>query len=169
MIDFAAAEKYVSENRDFIETTLAEFVLTDTLLFWSDNQEVKALQKEQWQPILDRLAEQNNWHFCTTEDFCLPQENERTGEKFATYLKTLSLKKLTALYLAATNMKSPLLGVAMIENILSSSTAFDLAFLEELYQTKKWGEDAAASNLRRKIFEDLQAIEGYLYGKMCAC
>ena len=169
MIDFDAAEKYVSENRDFIETTLAEFVLTDTLLFWSDKSEIKSLQKEKWQPLLDRLAQQNNWHFCTTEDFCLPQENERTGEIFSAYLKTLSLKKLTALYLAATNMKSPLLGVAMVENILPAIKAFDLAFLEELYQAKEWGEDAAASNLRQKILEDLQAIEEYLHGTLCAC
>ena len=169
MIDFNAAEKYVSENRDFIETTLAEFVLTDTVLFWSNKPELKSLQKEQWQPVLDRLAEQNNWHFCTTEDFCLPQENEHNGELFAGYLKTLSLKKITALYLAATNMKSPLLAVAMIENILPSIKAFDLAFLEELYQVKEWGEDVAAANLRQKILEDLQTIEEYLNGKMCAC
>jgi chaperone required for assembly of F1-ATPase len=169
MIDFNAAEKYVSENRDFIETTLAEFVLTDTVLFWSDKAEIKSLQKEQWQPVLDCLAEQNNWHFCTTEDFCLPQENEHNGELFAGYLKTLSLKKITALYLAATNMKSPLLAVAMIENILPAIKAFDLAFLEELYQVKEWGEDVSAANLRQKILEDLQTIEEYLNGKMCAC
>lgn len=169
MIDFNAAEKYVSENRDFIETTLAEFVLTDTVLFWSDKAEIKNLQREQWQPILDWLAQQYDWHFCTTEDFCLPQENERTGEIFSAYLKTLSLKKITALYLAATNMKSPLLAVAMIEGKLSAQQALGLAFLEELYQAQEWGQDAAASNLRQKILEDLQAIEEYLHGKMCAC
>lgn len=169
MIDFNAAEKYVSENRDFIETTLAEFVLTDTVLFWSNKPEIKALQKEQWQPVLDWLAQQFGWHFCTTEDFCLPQENEHNGELFAGYLKTLSLKKITALYLAATNMKSPLLAVAMIESKLSAQQAFGLAFLEELYQAQEWGKDDAAENLRKKIFADLVSIEEYLHGKMCAC
>ena len=166
MTDMTAAEQYVSENREFIESTLSEFVLTDTLLFWSNEMVVNDLQKAKWQPILDWLAQEKNWHFCTTEDFCLPQENEHTGELFGDYLKTLSLKKLTALYIAATNMKSPLLAVALIENKLSAQQAFELAFLEEMHQAELWGEDVAAANLRHKILEDLQQTEEYLYGTL---
>lgn len=169
MIDFVEAEKYVAQNKELIIGTLADFCLTDTLLFWSDKTEVKDLQREQWLPVLNWLAQKLNLHFCTTEDFCLPQENEQNSEKFAAYLRTLSTKQLTALYLAATNMKSPLLAVMFLAGKLSASEVFDLAFLEELYQVRQWGEDAAAANLRQAIRNDLNAIEEYIKnGKMSA-
>ena len=169
MTDTKAAEKYISQNKDFILTTLSEFVLTDTILFWSDKPEIKTLQLQKWQPVLDWLGITYNMHFFSTEDFCLPQENERTCEVFSAYLRTLSLKKLTALYLAATNMKSPLLAIAMVEQKLSADEAFNLAFLEELYQAQLWGKDEAAENLRNKIKEDLSEIEDYIKnGMLCA-
>lgn len=169
MIDFNEAEKYVTQNKELIIGTLTDFCLTDTLLFWSDKTEVKDLQREQWQPVLNWLAQKLNLHFCTTEDFCLPQENEQNSEKFAAYLRTLSAKQLTALYLAATNMKSPLLAVMFLAGKLSASEVFDLAFLEELYQVRQWGEDAAAANLRQTIRNDLITIEEYIKnGKMSA-
>ena len=133
MIDFIEAEKYMVDNKEVVIGTLADFCLTDTLLFWSDKADIKDLQKEQWQPVLNWLAQRLNLHFCTTEDFCLPQENEQNCEKFAAYLRTLSGKQLTALYLAATNIKSPLLAVMFLAGKLSASEVFDLAFLEELY------------------------------------
>ncbi len=167
MIDFSEAEKYVAQNKELIIGTLADFALTDTLLFWSDKEELKTLQQQQWQPVLNWLAQRLNLHFCTTEDFCLPQENERSSEIFAAYLRTLSLKPLTALYLAATNLKSPLLATMFLAGKLSASEVFDLAFLEELYQVRQWGEDTAAANLRQIIRDDLNAIEEYIKnGKM---
>ena len=162
MINFAEAEKYVAQNKELVINTLAEFVLTDTLLFWSNKPELKTLQQKQWQPVLNWLAQKHNLHFCTPEDFCLPQENEQNSERFVLYLRSLALKQLTALYLAATNMKSPILAMIFLAGKLGTADVFDLAFLEELYQVRQWGEDEAAANLRRQIKDDLLSIEEYI-------
>lgn len=170
MIDFSEAEKYAVQNKELIIATLTDFCLTDTLLFWSDKAEVKDLQKQQWQPVLNWLAQRLDFHFCTTEDFCLPQENEQNSEKFSAFLRGLSAKQLTALYLAATNMKSPLLATIFLTGKLSASEVFDLAFLEELYQVRQWGEDIEAADLRLAIKDDLQQIEEYIKnGALLTC
>ena len=66
------------------------------------------------------------------------------------------------LYLSATNFKPPLLGYLLLGQKISAAQAFDLAYLEELCQNERWGEEAEAVEKRRKVFEVLQQIEDYI-------
>ena len=77
----------------------------------------------------------------------------------------MSLKTLTAYYLAAVRLKSPLLALAFAEKKITASEAFELAYLEELYQSKSWGVDEEAEQSRQCVKNELLEIEEFLHGK----
>lgn len=159
---FDEAQKYISENREQVTDLLADFSQTDVLLFYCTQPEIRKLQEQKWPPILDLCNQNLNTVFKADESLNVLPENKKSAEIFKNELRTLSLKQLTALYLAATNLKSPLLGFAMLQQKMSAAEAFDLAYLEELCQNERWGEDAEAVEKRRKVFEVLQQIEDYI-------
>ncbi len=161
MIDMAEAEQYVAENRAHVERLLAEFALTDVLLFWSNKPEIKALQQKQWLPVLEWLHDKWQLTALTTESLT-PPDNTVLKAKFFAYLQTVANKNLTAIYLAATNMKSPLLALVLVGGQIDAETAFAAAYLEELYQNLQWGEDEAAVNSREKVRADLRQIADYV-------
>ena len=159
---FDEAQKYISENHEQVTDLLADFSQTDVLLFYCPRPEIRKLQEQKWQPILDLCNQNLNTVFKATDALEVLPQNKNSAEVFKKMLKTLSLKQLTVLYLAATNLKSPLLGYLLLGQKISAAQAFDLAYLEELCQNERWGEDAEAVEKRRKVFEVLQQIEDYI-------
>ena len=159
---FDEAQKYISENREQVTDLLTDFSQTDVLLFLCPNAEIKKTQEQKWLPVLAQINQILNTVFKATDALEVLSQNKNSAEVFKKMLKTLSLKQLTALYLAATNLKSPLLGFAMLQQKMSAVEAFDLAYLEELCQNERWGEDAEAVEKRRKVFEVLQQVEDYI-------
>lgn len=159
---FNEAQKYISENREQVIDLLADFAQTDVLLFLCPDAKIRKMQEQKWLPVLAQINQNLNTVFKADEALNVLPENKKSAEIFKNELRTLSLKQLTALYLAATNLKSPLLGFAMLQQKMTAAEAFDLAYLEELCQNEQWGEDAEALNKRRQVFEVLQQIEDYI-------
>ena len=159
---FRDAEQYILQNKKEIISLLAEFVLTDTILFWSADEDIKLLQREKWQPIIDFADKEIGINLQKTYEIIPPSENNHCREAFKNYLRTLYLNELTALYLAATELKSVLLAVALVKRKISATEVFEGAFLEEFYQNERWGTDKEAENKREQIKENLLKIEGYI-------
>ena len=74
----------------------------------------------------------------------------------------LSDKELSGFYVAALNMRSVLLALALVKGKISASEAFELSELEELYQARKWGVDQIAETRRDSIKKILISAEQYL-------
>ena len=159
---FDEAQKYISENREQVTDLLTDFAQTDVLLFLCPNAEIKKTQEQKWLPVLAQINQILNTVFKATDALEVLSQNKNSAEVFKKMLNTLSLKQLTVLYLAATHLKSPLLGYLLLVQKISAVQAFDLAYLEELCQNERWGEDAEAVEKRRKVFEVLQQVEDYI-------
>lgn len=162
MIDIAAAEKYVKQNQPEIINILVDFTLTDVILFWNSNAELMKKQKLGWQPLLDWLLQEYHIKLIPTTSLEPPQENKQQCKSLQQLYGTLYLKDLTAFYLAATSLKSTILGFALVKNKINSAKAHELSFMEELHQNIFWGEDEEAVKNREKVHQDLQQIEEYL-------
>lgn len=160
-MDLNKFQKSISARRADAINDLCRFLSVDTLLYWSDNPDLQAEQNKYWQPILNNLNSVFKLKMKTTTGLFLPEDNVVSRE-FAKQLSNLSDKELTACFLAASKMKSVLLGLMLSKRKISADDAFYASFLEEFYQNKKWGEDVAALNLRRQVKEDLLEIERYL-------
>lgn len=160
-MDFAKSQNYVAAHRDETIEILRRYLQTDTLLFWSEEPTLFAYQKKHWQPILDVLNSVFKLELQTTTGI-MPPENEQTASGFEQHLNSMSDKELTGCFLAASEMKSVLLGLLLAKQKLSVAEAFNAAFLEELYQNQFWGEDAAAINTRKKVKSQLEKIAEFI-------
>ena len=159
-------QNYVTENTSQVVAVLAEFAQTDVLLFWHPKAEINATQQKTWQPILDKINTDLNSVFKATEGLEILPQNKTSAQIFAQKISALPMTKLTALYAAALNLKSPLLAYAMVQKMISADAAFAAAFLEELQQNQAWGEDNEALQKRARIKEEILKIEEYLCEQM---
>ncbi len=165
MLDFKQAEKEIKEHRSEVIEKLVEFSFTDVILFWSANEEIKSLQTEKWLPVLKWLNNRFKITLKETDGLTPPPQNENNRAGFTEILDKMSLKNLTTYYLAAVRLKSPLLAFAFAEKKITASEAFELAYLEELYQSKSWGVDEEAEQSRQCVKNELLEIEEFLHGK----
>lgn len=165
MLDFKQAEKEIKEHRSEVIEKLVEFSFTDVILFWSANDDIKSLQTEKWLPVLKWLNNRFKITLKETDGLTPPPQNENNRAGFTEILEKMNLKTLTAYYLAAVRLKSPLLALALAEKKITASEAFELAYLEELYQSKSWGVDEEAEQGRQCVKNELLEIEEFLHGK----
>ena len=160
-MDFKQSQNYIASHREETIDILSRFMETDVLLFWSNEAELSACQKNCWQPILDDLN--SVFKLCPqTTTKLYPPKNKDAEIAFKNHLETLSDKELTACFLASAEMKSVLLGLMLSKRKISAQKAFNAAFLEELYQNKLWGKDAAAANAQQNSLKNLVEIERLL-------
>ncbi len=155
-------EKDIKQHRPEIIDRLVNFALNDVLLFWSTDKEVKQEQQEKWLPILKWVDNTLNARFKQTTSLEAEKTDKKASLELKKYLDNLSDKELTSFYIAALNMRSVLLAVAMIKGRISATEAFELSELEELYQARKWGSEPVAEARRNSIKDSLISAEKYL-------
>lgn len=160
-MDFIKSQQYIAEHRAETIDNICRFFDADTLLFWDENEELSAYQTKYWQPLLHKLKAEFNLDLHTTTGLS-PAENEKASQNFTRLLQRMSDKELTGCFLAASELKSVLLGLLLAKQKISAAEAFQAAYLEEIYQNKFWGEDVAALNAREKSKKMLDNIEEYL-------
>lgn len=156
-------EKDIKQHRAEIIDRLVNFALNDVLLFWSTDKDVKKEQQEKWLPILRWVDETLNARFKQTTSLETEKTDKKATHELKKYLDSLSDKELTSFYIAALNMRSVLLAVAMIKGRINAAEAFELSELEELYQARKWGSEPVAEARRNSIKDSLISAEKYLY------
>ena len=155
-------EKDIKLHRAEIIDRLVNFALNDVLLFWSSDKDVRKEQQEKWLPILRWVDETLNARFKQTTTLEAEKTDKKATLELKKYLDGLSDKELTSFYIAALNMRSVLLAVAMIKGRINAAEAFELSELEELYQARKWGSEPVAEARRNSIKDSLISAEKYL-------
>ena len=155
-------EEDIKQHRVEIIDRLVNFALNDVLLFWSTDKEVKKEQQEKWLPILTWVDDTLNTRFKQTTSLETDTSGKTAATELKKYLDNLSDKELTSFYVAALNMRSVLLAVAMIKGRINATEAFELSELEELYQARKWGSEPVAEARRNSIKDSLISAEKYL-------
>ncbi|MBR3676535.1 MAG: hypothetical protein IKN71_05325 [Alphaproteobacteria bacterium] len=160
-MNFSEAEKYIATHRRETIQNFCRFLDTDVLLFWSDKPDLFAYQNQHWQPLLNKLNSVFKLDLQKTTTL-LPPKNKTAEIIFEKILTEMPDKELTGCFLAASELKSVLLGLLLAKKEISAAEAFEASFLEELYQNKFWGEDVAAANARNTTRKSLSEVEGYL-------
>lgn len=160
-MDIAKSQQYIAAHRDETAENLCRFIVTDTLLFWNTESDLAKYQQKYWQPILDKLNTVFKLDIQKTTTLT-PAKNTHAINILKKLLSEMSDKELTTCFLAASETKSVLLGLLLAKQKISVAEAFKAAFLEELFQNKYWGEDAAAYNAREKVKQQLEQLEVYL-------
>lgn len=160
--DWKTIEQDVQKNKNAIIDRLVNFALNDVLLFWSTDKKVQKEQEKSWSPIIVWANQTVNVDFKKTDSLEVQSENVNTSSRLKDYLSSLSDKELSGFYIAALNMRSVLLALALVKGKINANKAFELSELEELYQARKWGTEPVAEARRNSIKNLLISTEKYL-------
>ncbi|XP_049868889.1 ATP synthase mitochondrial F1 complex assembly factor 2 [Pectinophora gossypiella] len=129
---------------------LLEYLPTDTLLFFSDEEvELRALQEKKWTPIIEWFQKRFNVTQEVSRDLQPPAVNIETRAILARHFLSYDFTALNAISFGVEALKSPLLMLACMERRLEPHEAVMLARLEEEYQLARWGRVPWAHELNQ--------------------
>ena len=142
--------KTEKQKNELIER-LVSFVCHDTILYLP---EYSAAKK-----YLCTVNAFLNTDFQMCEAFTTAEINFLQKNKLTDYLDKLSACKLAGLYISATELRSVLLGILLVEKKLDVDEAFACGFAEEIEEQKKWGQIEETIQRHTLIKERLKCAE----------
>jgi chaperone required for assembly of F1-ATPase len=153
----------IAPQREAVIANLLTYVEADTLCFRAQHPaDLRARQQRVWGPVVDWLQRDYDIALTSTEGLTPPVQAPETSLRMRRSLEHLNDAHLTAFQAAASLASSLALGLALVHRRLTAADVFAAAFLDELYQVEKWGEDDLARDRRQRMARDLAAIERYL-------
>jgi ATP synthase F1 complex assembly factor 2 len=133
---------HLPKNRDLYYDELLKYLDTDTICIRAPPQEeeLHALQKEKWDPLLHWMGDTLNCHLESTHALGKkPPHREDARSIAAAHMHTLSDFELQALLMFTTVCKSLSIGFALLHGKVSIEEGISAGRLEEEYQIKQWG------------------------------
>lgn len=157
------AQDRVAPMRDQFVEELLKFVDTDMLCYRAPQPaELVRRQRAGWQPILDWAAERFGCQWCVTERLMPEAQPDEVHEALRREVERLDDIALTALQVVAPASGSLVAGLALVEGRINVQQAYEIAFLDELFQADNWGEDPEAVRRRARILHDLERADAFL-------
>ena len=153
----------IKNCRDEVIDKLVQFAPTDSLLFWSNDDDLAQEQEKLWQPILVWANQELNTQYITTKSLNVPEQDQYSLKNLRKFISGLSDKELAAFYIASLNMKSELLAAALIKGKITALQAYEAANLEELWQARHWGIEEVSAQKRQELKQELCDIEQFLH------
>ncbi|MBW9087527.1 ATPase [Rhizobium wenxiniae] len=138
---------------------ILRFSSSDMLCYRAESPENLVLrQQQQWDPILDWVANQHGARFELIEGV-MPKDQPRDATAaFSSVLRKYDTAiELAVLHTVTTLTGSAILALAFAESHLAAEDIWRLAHLEEDWTAEHWGEDAEAQNRREKRHAEFQA------------
>jgi len=159
----ATALDRVAADPETPATEIVRYGGTDLLSYRAaEPADLVALQDAVWTPLLDWLRRRYDIALKTTAGVMAVPQPAEVPERLGRVCAGLDAMRLTALHAATTATGSVVLGLALLEGHLTAAEAHEASLLDELYQARQWGEDEEARLRRAALFEELQAIDGFL-------
>jgi chaperone required for assembly of F1-ATPase len=152
----------ITPQRDAIIGALLEYVDTDVLCYRAPDRELKARQLATWQPVLDWLGTAHGVTFNSVEGVLPLTQSPTAAAKLKSAIAALDDVRLTAYQACAALTNSLALPLALVHGRLTAAQVYAAAYLDEIFQAEKWGEDAEARDRRVRIAADIEAIGKYL-------
>jgi len=151
----------IAEDRNNIISAMLEYALTDTILFWNKKDDLFERQKKQWEPYTVWANEEIGAKFSPTEGL---STDNTVGEITAleSYLRKTDARKLALAYLFARELRSVILGLAVVQKKCSVEDAFSAAFLEQNFQEEKWGTDEFSLEKSNSIKKALNQLKNFI-------
>lgn len=125
---------------DLVDNIL-DFLETDTILFFSDNQEkLYQRQKTEWQPIIDWFCERHKVSISpSTSIFLSPKETSKAKEIVRRHLLSYNFEAVHGFTFGIDAIKSILLMTAIVDKRLTVEEAIKQSRLEVEFQIEHWG------------------------------
>ena len=150
-----AVDRVMNHKNDVIET-LRSILRMDTLLYRSGNDiNLSKLQEKEWQPLLKWLDVNYNCKLIINYELKPLNQKETELLKCINLVNQLDHFSLSGFSHLVSISGSFILGLSFYCKKINSHKVYELALLEELFQSNKWGMDDFANERRENIKKEI--------------
>ena len=154
---------FIASKRHEVVAHVAKYAETDMLCYRVDpTSDLGASQKQIWQPILDGVALKFDITLFITLDIAPIQQPQSSLLLIKKIINTLDEHYLAPLVVATEAAGSVIVGLALLFNNISLSTAIRASQLDEIHQEQKWGYDEELAQSLAKISRELSIAHQYI-------
>ena len=153
----------VMPNRDVLNTELVGYVDGELICYRAseDEAELAAQQTQSWDEWLLWLAQAEQVTLTPTTGIMPVSQDDAALSRAAELIAEIDDWLFSCLYRNTTLSGSFTLSLAALRGQIDTDRLFDLAFLDELYQNRKWGQDAEAAERQTMIKSELNDIAAF--------
>ncbi len=158
-----AAIDRVTPGRETFIGQIEDYLKSDLVCYWAERpDDLVKRQRDAWQPLIDWMGSRFDVHLRTTSGIVHLEQPEQAVVAVRSALKAFDAFHLAACVDMVGVLGSVTIGLALYERHISPERAFQVAFLDELYQVETWGEDDEATGRREGLKSDLDATVRFL-------
>lgn len=140
----------------------AAYVMSDLLCYRAEHPDkLVEKQTDSWDPLLAWAKARFDVSLAVTAGILPIEQPEENRARFAAAAGEEPFR-LTALAHLAALLGSAILALALDEAHITPRQAYELAFLDDLYQMEDWGIDEEAQERLDKIELEIATVAGYL-------
>jgi len=157
------AQERVARDRAAAVDALAKYARSDLLCYRAEGPKaLVALQEERWQPWLDWAAARFGARLIVTRGVMPVAQTAHAVAALRDVLGRLKIPVLAGLGTLVPATGSLVLGLAVAEGALAPEAAFELAFLDEVFQARLWGEDDLAASRRAAVAAEILVASRFI-------
>lgn len=157
-----AIDRVTPQRGDVIDQILG-YTKNEMLCYRTPEQaELAEEQNRHWQPCLDWAKQNYDLSFEVSTGIMPINQPEGSVTLAANILTNMDDFRLAGVFNLISISGSFVVGLAITDGKLSPKEGFEVAFLEELWQAKKWGSDEEAEDRRNRLKQDMIETKQYL-------
>ena len=149
----------VREEKNSYINDIINFIDTDLICYRADNPiDLVSHQNKYWDPIVSLIEKYINTKVSVFKGVMPSQQNSKVHHKVKNLVVELSDIQISVLHRITNLIGSVFLALCILKKDLSNKQAFELSFLDELWQAENWGYEEDASTKRKKIRTELNRL-----------
>ena len=157
-----AIDKVNNNRGSYIENILG-FVNTDLICYRADSpNELVELQNISWNPIIALIKEYIDVDLKSFIGVMPSKQPLEIFLRLKVLINNFSDIQISALYRITNLTGSIYISLCILKGDILKNKAFELSFLDELWQAKNWGAEEEASDKRDKIAQELNRIISFV-------
>ena len=155
-------DKVGPNPEEFIELALKVGEI-DLLCYWAkEPPELVARQVKYWQPLITWVSEALQVKYSITDEIVPIPQSIDTLKVLDSFLNGLKDPVLTAVSSISATTGSLIISLAVEAKRITAEEAMNICFLNENFQSEKWGEDQVFLNKRNDLHREITEVSQFL-------
>jgi len=157
-----AIDKISNDKVSYIENVLG-FINTDLICYRADGpNELVDLQNSSWNPIISFIKKYIDVELKFFIGVMPSKQSLEIFNRLKTLINSFSDIEISALHRMTNLTGSIFISICILKGDVLKNEAFELSFLDELYQAKNWGIEEESLDKRDKIAKELNRIISFV-------
>ena len=153
-----AIDKVREEKNSYINDII-NFIDTDLICYRADSPiDLVSHQNKHWYPIILLIEKYINTNVSFFKGVMPSQQSSKVHHRFKNLIVELSDVQISFLHRITNLVGSVFLSLCTLKKDLTNKQAFELSFLDELWQAENWGYEEDSSAKRKKVRTKLNRL-----------